>query len=267
VDDILVSEPELGVRLITLNRPDALNAINHPMYAQLQSILDGLKKDFTARTVILTGAGRAFSAGHDMRDPRRDEAEIEAYGTRYLNVLTLDKVGSLIATMKALPQPVIAAVRGPVAGIGFSLALAADMIVAGESSRFVNAFHNAGSGSEGGLSWLLPRAVGSQLAAEVLLTGRPILADEALRSGLVLKVVPDEDIVENALAIARQIASNVPLGVYMTKQALWNNIQGASLEQAIAFENRGVHAAQASEDAAEKLRAFQEKRAPVFRNR
>jgi len=267
VADIVVTEPEPGVRLITLNRPDALNAINHPMYEQLQDILDGLKKDFTARTVILTGAGRAFTAGHDMRDPQRSQAEKDAYGTLYLNVLTLEKVGALIATMKALPQPVIAAVKGPVAGLGFSLALAADMIVAGESTKFVNAFHNAGSGCEGGLSWLLPRAVGSQLAAEILLTGRPVLADEALRSGLVLRVVADEDILEQALSIARQIAVNVPMGVHVTKQALWHNMQGASLEQAIAFENRGVHTSQASEDAAEKLRAFQEKRPPVFRNR
>lgn len=267
MDHILVSEPEPGICQITLNRPDALNAINHPMYERLQEIVDGLKKDFSVRAVILTGAGRAFTAGHDMRDPQRSEAEKAAYGAVYLNVLTLDKVGALVASIKALPQPVIAAVRGPVAGIGFSLALAADMIVAGESSKFVNAFHNAGSGSEGGLSWLLPRAVGSQLAAEILLTGRPVLADEALRSGLVLRVVPDEEIIENALQISRRIAGNVPMGVYVTKQALWRNMQGASLEQAIAFENRGVNTAQATEDAAEKLRAFQEKRTPEFRNR
>lgn len=267
MDDILVTDLEAGVRQITLNRPDALNAINHPMYERLQETFDGLKKDFRVRTVVLTGAGRAFAAGHDMRDPQRSEAEKDAYGKVYLNVLTLDKVGALIASIKALPQPVIAAIKGPVAGIGFSLALAADMIVAGETTRFVNAFHNAGSDCEGGLSWLLPRAVGTQLAAEILLTGRPVLADEALRSGLVLKVVPDDDIVTHALAIARQIALNAPLGVYMTKQALWMNMQGASLDQAIAFENRGVHTSQASEDGAEKLRAFQDKRPPEFRNR
>ena len=256
MDDILVTDLEAGVRQITLNRPDALNAINHPMYERLQETFDGLKKDFRVRTVVLTRAGRAITAGHDMRDPQRSEAEKDAYGKVYLNVLTLDKVGALIASIK-----------GPVAGIGFSLALAADMIVAGETTRFVNAFHNAGSGCEGGLSWLLPRAVGTQLAAEILLTGRPVLADEALRSGLVLKVVPDDDIVTHALAIARQIALNAPLGVYMTKQALWMNMQGASLEQAIPFENRGVHTSQASEDGAEKLRAFQDKRPPEFRNR
>ena len=207
MDDILVTDLEAGVRQITLNRPDALNAINHPMHERLQETFDGLKKDFRVRTVLLTGAGRAFTAGHDMRDPQRSEAEKDAYDNVYLNVLTLDKVGALIASIKALPQPVIAAIKGPV------------------------------------------------------------LADEALRSGLVLKVVPDDDIVTHALAIARQIALNAPLGVYMTKQALWMNMQGASLEQAIPFENRGVHTSQASEDGAEKLRAFQDKRPPEFRNR
>jgi enoyl-CoA hydratase len=267
VADILVSEPQAGVRQITLNRPEALNAINHPMYEELHEILRRLRTDLSVRVVILTGAGRGFTAGHDLRNPQRSSAVSEDYGLVQRNVLTMTIIGGLITALKALPQPVIAAVKGPVAGIGYSLALAADMIIAGESTRFVNAFHNAGTGCEGGLSWLLPRAVGTQKAAEILFTGRPVLAEEAARIGLVLKVAPDEAIIEQALALAADIAVNSPIGVYVTKQALWNNLQGASLDQAIAFENRGVHVSQATEDSAEKMRAFREKRAPDFRNR
>jgi enoyl-CoA hydratase len=266
VPDILVSEPRAGVRQITLNRPEALNAINHPMYEELHELFRGLKTDLSVRAVILTGAGRGFSAGHDLRNPQRPSAISEDYGLIQRNVLTMNGIGGLVSALKTLPQPVIAAVKGPVAGIGYSLALGADMIIAGASTKFVNAFHNAGTGCEGGLSWLLPRAVGAQKAAEILFTGRPVLAEEALRIGLVLKVVADEEIIASALDLAADIAVNPPIGIYVTKQALWNNMQGVSLEQAIAFENRGIHVSQATEDAREKMNAFREKRAPDFKN-
>jgi enoyl-CoA hydratase len=178
----------------------------------------------------------------------------------------MNGIGGLVSAVKTLPQPVIAAVKGPVAGIGYSLALGADMIIAGASTRFVNAFHNAGTGCEGGLSWLLPRAVGAQKAAEILFTGRPVLADEAAQIGLVLKVVADEEIIASAIDLAADIAVNPPIGIYVTKQALWNSMQGVSLEQAIAFENRGIHVSQATDDAREKMNAFREKRAPDFKN-
>jgi enoyl-CoA hydratase len=264
--EILVTDPAPGVRLIMLNRPDALNALNHPMYERLHELIRELRNDLSVRAVVLTGAGRGFTAGHDLRAPSRSTVVPEDYGQIQRNVLTMSLIGGLITGLKALPQPVIAAVKGPVAGIGYSLALAADMIIAGQSVRFVNAFHNAATGCEGGLSWLLPRAVGTQKAAEILFTGRPILAEEAEKIGLALKVVPDEALIASALELAADISANSPLGIALTKQALWHNLQGASLEQAIAFEHRGAHVSQATADAGEKMRAFQEKRPPDFKN-
>ncbi|MCX7865010.1 MAG: enoyl-CoA hydratase-related protein, partial [Novosphingobium sp.] len=142
--------------------------------------------------------------------------------------------------------------------------LASDIAIAAQSAKFVNSIHNAGSGAELGLSYLLPRAVGAQRAAEILLTARPVMADEAARIGMVLKTVPDEELEEACLEVARNIVVNVPMGIWVTKQALWANQHAGSLEQAIEFESRGVFLAQSMEDKAEKQKAFFEKRAPRF---
>lgn len=264
--DILIEDPVPGVRLITLNRPDALNSLNHPMYEELLRIFEQLRNDLSIRAVILTGAGKAFSAGHDSRQPSRSSVAPEDYGRFQRNTLSMGNVGRLIPAMKAMPQPIIAAVKGAVAGLGYTLALASDMVIAGASTKFVNAFHNAGTGCEGGLSWLLPRAVGTQKAAEILFTGRPVFAEEAVRVGMALTTLPDDEIVAAAVALAEDIARNTPFDIMLTKQSLWHNMEGVSLEHAIAFESRAIHLSQATEDAAEKKRAFFEKRAPNFNN-
>ena len=168
--------------------------------------------------------------------------------------------------MRAIPQPVIAAVNGAAAGIGFAFALAADLCLVGRSGKFVNSIHNAGTGHELGMSWMLPRAVGTQRAAEILLTARPVLADEAERIGLALRAVDDDRLLDEARALASSILANVPLGVWLTKQSLWLNQGVASLEAACEIEARGVFMAQATEDAAEKRKAWLEKRQPQFRN-
>lgn len=266
MSDILVEDPHPGIRVITLNRPDALNTLTHAMYEELKSLFMDCRNDLDVRAIILTGAGRAFSAGHDTRSGSRSAVSPESYGRFQRNTLSMNSIGALIPLMKSLPQPVIAAVKGPVAGIGYALALGADMVIAGRSTKFVNAFHNAGTGCEGGVSYLLPRAVGTQKAAEIMFTGRPVLADEAVRVGLALSVVEDEDLLSSAIELAQDIAKNSPFGIYVTKQALWNNLEGGSLERAIAFESRGIHLSQATDDAAEKKKAFIEKRPPAFKN-
>jgi enoyl-CoA hydratase len=168
--------------------------------------------------------------------------------------------------MRGLPQPVICAVNGSAAGVGFTIALAADMAIAADNAKFVNAIHNAGTGAELGMSYMLPRAVGAQKAAEILYTTRPVLADEAERIGLVLKAVPAERLMEEALALARSIAKNVPIGLWVTKQALWANMSAGSLEQAMELEHRGVLISQSTADAVEKRKSFIEKRDPTFTN-
>lgn len=263
---VLTDEPAEGVRRITFNRPDALNAFDFAMYDSLRDILAGLREDLSVRVVILTGAGRGFCAGHDTRAPGAPAGVDEGLGRMQRNKLVYGRLAAIPLLLRELPQPVIAAVNGPAAGIGFAIALAADIVLAGQSAKFVNAVHNAGTGAELGMSWLLPRMVGLQKAAEILFTARPVGAEEAARIGLALKAVPDAALIDEALALARDVAANVPLGVWLTKQALRHG-QTTSFETALEIEQRGTQIAQASEDAAEKRLAAAEKRAPRFSNR
>jgi len=264
--DIELDRPAAGVRRITLNRPDALNSFTFSMYAELIDALQEIRFDPDTYVAILTGAGRAFSAGHDIRSPseapwvRGDLGKAQKYRA------IMAKMGEIPLTMRALPQPVIAAVNGAAAGLGYLLALAADICLVGKSAKFVNAFHNAGTGHEMGFSYLLPRAVGTQRAAELMLTGRPVLAEEAADIGLALRMVEDDALQAEALALADAIAVNSPIGISLTKQSLWLNQAAGSLEAAIELENRAIYMSQSTEDSAEKRRAFIEKRRPDFKN-
>ena len=263
---ILIDDIEPGVRRITLNRPETLNAFTFAMYQALLDALDGIARDPSVRAVILTGAGRGFCSGHDLKAAGNSPFAPAGLGKAYANRHTLRGLGAIPLAMRNLPQPIIAAVNGTAAGIGYTLALAADMALAARSAKFVNTIHNAATGTELGLSWLLPRAVGAQRAAELLYTARPVAAEEAERIGLVLRAVDDEQLIQAALEIARGIVANVPVGIWLTKQSLWLN-QNASLEAAIELEARGVQIAQATEDAGEKRAAYWEKRPPAFNNR
>jgi enoyl-CoA hydratase len=266
--DIIVDDVIEGVKRLTLNRPEQLNAFRIETYAELIGILQRLKHDSKTRVVLLTGNGRAFCAGHDLRSSGlADWVDDPDLGAAYRSKHTITGMASIPLLMRQLPQPVIAAVNGAAAGIGFSLALAADICIAGASAKFVNSIHNVGTGHELGMSYLLPRAVGTQRAAEILLTARPIGADEAARIGLVQRAVPDSQLLEEALALARSIMDNVPLGIWLTKQSLWLNQHVGSLEAAIEVESRAVYIARTTEDAAEKRSSFLEKRSPTFRNR
>ena len=208
--DIEIDKPTEGVRRITLNRPDALNCFPFPMYAELLGALQDIRFDPEVRVVVLTGAGRAFSGGHDTRTSSEPDWVRGKPGKAQKFRAVMAKMGEIPVTMRALPQPVIAAVNGPAAGLGYLLALAADICLVARSAKFVNAFHNAGTGHELGFSYLLPRAVGTQRAAELLLTGRPVLAEEAARIGIAVRMVEDADLQAEALALAGSIAGNSP---------------------------------------------------------
>ncbi|HEV8312663.1 MAG TPA: enoyl-CoA hydratase-related protein [Burkholderiaceae bacterium] len=267
MSDILFERSSDGIATLTLNRPDALNAFSFAMYDELIGVLEGLRHDATTRVVILTGAGRAFCAGHDLRTAGPAPWIDPALGKPYMAKHSITRIAQIPLLMRAIPQPVIAAVNGAAAGLGFAFALAADLCLMAKSAKFVNSIHNAGTGHELGMSWMLPRAVGTQRAAEILLTARPVLADEAERIGLALRAVPDERLLDEAHALAASICANVPLGVWLTKQSLWLNQGVGSLEAACEIEARAVFLAQASEDAAEKRKSFLEKRPPIFTNR
>lgn len=268
MNDIVVDIPEEGVTRITLNRPQHLNVFTHDMYPRFIEILRSLEHDSKTRVVVLTGNGRAFCAGHDMKasgsPPWIDDQDM---GPAYFRRYSMSEISLIPSLMRRLPQPVICAANGPVAGIGFALALAADLCIAARSAKFVNAVHNAGTGHELGISYMLPRAIGTQRAAELLLTARAVLADEAERIGLVLRTVDDASLMDEALKLARAIIVNVPIGIWLTKQSLWINQNAGSLEAAIELENRGVVLAQFTADKDEKRAAYFEKREPKFTNR
>lgn len=265
--NILIDEPGKGVKRLTLNRPDAMNSFTFAMYQELIDILQDIRLDPQVRVVILTGTGRAFCTGHDLRGGGQpdwiDPDTSKPYRNRY-NMAVLTEIPRLL---RVLPQPVICAVNGTVAGIGFSLQLACDISIAGESAKWVNSIHNAATGAELGMSYFLPRAVGSQKAAEILLTARTTTSADAERYGLVLKTVPDDQLTDECLALARDICVNVPLGVWATKHSMHLNAHAGSLEAAMEIEGRAVFISQSTEDAGEKRKSFVEKREPDFHNR
>jgi enoyl-CoA hydratase len=263
-ENFLIDEPGEGVKRITINRPDSMNAFTFEMYQELADLFNQIKYEPRTRVVILTATGRGFCTGHDLKNPGTPYWIPEGVGKAFHTRYAMSVIASLPVLMRNLPQPVICGVNGTVAGMALAFPLAADITIAAKSAKFVNSIHNAGSGAELGISYLLPRAVGAQRAAEILLTARPVLADEAERIGMVLKTVPDAELQDACLEVAKNIAVNVPMGIWVTKQALWHNMNAGSLEQAIEMETRGVFMAQSTEDKQEKMKSFFEKRPPNY---
>ena len=263
-DNFLIDQPAEGVKRITINRPDSMNAFTFPMYKEFVELLNQTRYEPRTRVLILTATGRGFCTGHDLKAGGTADWIPEGVGKAFHTRYAMSVIASIPVLMRNLPQPIICGVNGTVAGMALAFPLASDITIAAKSAKFVNSIHNAGSGAELGISYLLPRAVGAQRAAEILYTARPVLADEAERIGMVLKTVPDEELQSACLEVARNITVNVPMGVWVTKQALWHNMNAGSLEQAIEMETRGVFMAQSTDDKVEKQKAFFEKRAPNF---
>lgn len=264
---VSVTQPADGIRLITLDAPERLNAMSFEMYEALLATLKDTRHDAGIRVVILTGAGRGFCSGHFLGGAGKPGWVDPELGRIPYNVRTMNVLSEIPVLLQQLPQPVIAAVNGPAAGIGFSLALAADIAIAASSAKFVNGFLNAGTGHELGISYLLPRAVGTQKAAEILFTRRAVLAEEAERIGLVLKVVPADDLLNEAIMLAESICVTNPLGIWFTKQTFHLNQSAPSLSAAIELENRAVHLVQQTGDMVEQREAMAGKRPPAFKNR
>jgi enoyl-CoA hydratase len=250
-----------GVAVITLSRPDRLNALTLKMMDEILAGLAQVGADPRIRVVVLTGAGRGFCAGLDIQtdDPFDRGSSIETIYARQ------EKVASLALALRALPQPVIAAVNGPAAGGGLALALASDIRIAAPTAVFVVSFVRIGlSACDVGVSHLLPRIVGAGIASELMLTGRRVEAGEAERIRLVNRLVPAEQLMPASLDMAAAIAANSPFGVRMTKQVLARNVDATSLEMAIELENRTQVIATRTAGAGEALQAFLEERPASF---
>jgi len=265
--DVLVDRSHEGVALVTLNRPHHLNALTSEMLAEIYDCLEQLGRDAHCRVIVVTGAGKGFCAGDDLQDYHPPSWVPTDVGPFHSNMYQQKYVAELVPRLRALPQPVIAAVNGATAGAGYALALGADLRLAATSALFVDAFVKIGaSGAELGLSWLLQRIVGATRAAELVLTGRRVDGEEAARIGLVLETVPDGQVVDAALALADQIIANTPFGTWMGKATLWSNLEISSLAAAIDLEARTQILALGTEDAKEQLAAFRERREPAYKN-
>jgi enoyl-CoA hydratase len=230
-------EPQIG--LVTMNRPDQLNAINLEMLREFRELFDMLSGDDRIRVVVITGAGRGFSSGADLNDAVvHKDREPFADPETFMRIVQ-ESYGSLILGMRKIPQPVISAVNGPAAGGGFCMTLASDIRIASPEAYFVASFINIGlSGGELGSSFLLPRLVGLSRASDILYTGRKIMAEEAEKIGLVNKVVPGEELIAGALSYARMMVGKSVGGLRLTKRVLDENLNAPSLETAVNLENR-----------------------------
>jgi 2-(1,2-epoxy-1,2-dihydrophenyl)acetyl-CoA isomerase len=244
------------VATITLDRPDALNALTVPLKEELLAALRQAGSDPAVRAIVLTGAGRAFCAGQDLRERLQP-------GVAPLDVEIRERYNPVILAMRRLEKPIVGAVNGIAAGAGASLAFACDLRIAAEGASFLLAFGRVGLIPDSGATWLLPRLVGAAKAAELALTATPLSAADAERLGLVARVVPVESVVGEARVVATHLAAMAPQAVALTKRALeasWT----ASLEEQLELEAELQGIAGATADHAEGIAAFMEKRPPRF---
>ena len=261
---VILEKPRSHVTVIRLNRPERLNAMSIDLCLELKGAFEQIAHDNDCRVVVLTGAGRAFCSGLDLKDhsliPNVDGLTIPRIGPRAIRIYS-----QLIPIMRHLPQPIIAAVNGPAYGGGMCLTLGADLRIASESAVFnATGIVNGLTSTELGASWLLPRLVGAAHSNDMLYTGRRIDAAEALRMGLVSRVVPDDALLESALDIAEGMCQFSPYGVQMTKQVIWANLENTSLAAAIELEDRNQIMLGMTDNLPEAITAFDEGRTPVY---
>jgi enoyl-CoA hydratase len=246
---LILETPRPGVAVLRLNRPERLNAINEEMVSGLIETLRTLGSDSSVNAVIITGAGRGFCSGIDVRD--FGPGMLEASDPAIDRLRFQETMAALPQAIRALPQPVIAAVNGPCVGGGLALCLAADIRICSTEATFGNAAILLGlSGAEMGMSYFLPRIVGTSVAAEWMLTGRTVTAEEADRRGLVSQRVEPGELFGRALETASVMADLTPLGVQMTKRALQVNTDAASLASALEIENRNQVLSHGTDEAA-----------------
>jgi 2-(1,2-epoxy-1,2-dihydrophenyl)acetyl-CoA isomerase len=258
VSDTVGLAVEDNVAVVTLNRPRAMNAFNMQLKEEVGGLFSELALRDDVRAIVLTGAGKAFSAGGDIveMDSNRGPAATRA---RMHHLLY-----RLIYPLARIEKPVIAAVNGHCHGLGLSIALACDITYAGRSAQFSMAFTRVGLVPDGAAIYFLPRIVGLNVAKELVLTGRRFDADEALALGLICRVVDDEMLLDQAMATARELAQGATLALGMSKRLLEQAHQ-LSLEDAAELEKYAQAIMMSSDDHAEGIAAFAEKRKPVFR--
>ncbi len=261
---VLVHKPQARTAVVTLNRPERLNAMSIDLVIELDAALERVAEDNDVSVVILTGAGRGFCSGLDLKDygiiPNIDGLTVGRIAARSMRYYS-----RLILTLRRMPQPVISAINGPAYGGGMCLACATDLRIASTSAVFnATGIVNGLTSTELAISWLLPRLIGATHSNDLLLTGREVDADEAYRLGLVSRVVPDAHLLPEAMAMAARMAKFSPYGLEMTKSMLWVNLENPSLESAIQIEDRNQLMLGFTANLPEAIRAFDQGREPVY---
>ena len=249
-----------GIAQLTLNRPDKLNSFTQAMHLEVRAALDALQADKSVRVLVLTGAGRGFCAGQDLSDravePGAQGVDLGASVEKFY--------APLVLTLRSLPMPVICAVNGVAAGAGANLALACDIVIAGKSASFVEVFCKLGLIPDTGGTWILPRLIGHARATGLAMTGEKLSAERAEQWGLIWKCVPDEELQQEALAMATHFASAPTKGLAFTKKALQASYANTLPEQ-LKLEGEMMRELGYSHDYREGVAAFIAKRAPQFK--
>jgi enoyl-CoA hydratase len=263
----LIVKKEGAVDRVTLNRPDALNAMNPELVDELQDYFGRLYTDHSVRIVVLKGAGRAFCAGLDLKErSNRPDADATS-GSPQSGLVAQRRISEIVMRMRRCPQAIISLIHGPACGGGFALALASDIRIAGKSARMNAAFIRIGlSACDIGVSYFLPRLVGVSVASELMMTGRFINAERAERVGLVSEVVEDDQLEEAAAPYIDEMLTTSPLGLRLTKECLNMSVDAGSLEAAVVMEDRNQILCAQTSDFREGISAFLGKRKPAYTN-
>lgn len=243
--------------IITLNRPKVFNSFNREMALEVQQALDECAADKEVRAIFLCGAGKAFCAGQDLQEVSGPDAP------GFKKILS-EHYNPIVLRLRNIEKPIVCGVNGVAAGAGANIALACDITLAAESASFIQAFSKIGLIPDSGGTFFLPRLIGLQKAAALMMLGEKVSAQEAAALGMIYKVLPDEDFVESALGMAKRLAQMPTKGLILTKRLL-NSSMGSSLSEQLALEDQYQVEAGSTYDYQEGVAAFLEKRKPIFR--
>ena len=267
-NDEILFEQTGAIGVLTLNRPERLNAINHEMLRALRGFFDDRHRDYGCRVIVVTGRGRGFCAGLDLKAGDEQGAWQPNVGGIQNSYTFQEDIADLVVKMRRCPQPIIAAVNGAATGGGLSIAIASDMRIGTENARFACSYLNLGlSGCDVGSSYHLPKIIGAAHAADMIYSGRIVDAAEAKEMGLITKIVAQQELLSACLKIAEGfVRKSSPMGLRLSKEVLNETVTGISMENALKLENRNQILASATADAAEASSAWAEKRDPVWRD-